>query len=104
MSTTEFWNEEPNLLWTYHSLYMKRLEEKQQEMDYYAWLQGFYVCKAIACCFSKGQKYPKEPVYLKQIKTQKESKIEVAQRIKASLQRSKERLDMRGRDKGQKTQ
>lgn len=104
MSTTEFWNEEPNLLWTYHSLYTRKMEQRQQEIDYCAWLQGVYICKAIASCFSKNQKYPKEPAYIKQANMQKQNKAEVAKKIKASLQKSKEILDTRGRDKGQKTQ
>ena len=104
MSTTEFWNEEPNLLWTYHSLYIRKAEQRQQEIDYCAWLQGMYVCKAIASCFVKGQRYPKEPVYIKQLKTQRQNKMDIANKIKASLQKSKEILDTRGRNEGQKTQ
>lgn len=103
MPTREFWNEEPNLLWTYLSLYNKKIQQKQEEMDFYAWLQGAYVCKAIACCFAKGQKYPKEPIFIKQQAMQKQSKQNVANKIKASLQKNKEILDMRGRKQGQKT-
>lgn len=103
MPTREFWNEEPNLLWTYLSLYNKKIQQKQEEMDFYAWLQGFYVCKAVACCLVKGQKYPKEPIYIKQQIIQRQSKQNVANKIKASLQKNKEILDMRGRKQGQKT-
>ncbi len=104
MSTTDFWNEEPNLLWTYHSLYMKKIEQRNKEMDFCAWLQGFYVLKAVSCCLAKGQKYPKEPVYIKQQAIQNQSKQNIANKIKASLQKNKEKLDVRGRQEGQITQ
>lgn len=104
MPTTEFWNEDPNLLWTYHSLYVKKIEQRQEEIDFCAWLQGFYVYKAVACCLAKGQKYPKEPVYIKQQAIQKQTKLNIANKIKASLQKNKEKLNMRGRQEGQITQ
>lgn len=97
MPTREFWNEEPSLLWTYLSLYNKKIQQKQEEIDFCAWLQGFYVYKAVACCLAKGQKYPKEPIYIKQQAIQRQTKLSVANKIKASLQKNKEILDTRGR-------
>lgn len=105
MSTTEFWNEEPDLLWTYHFLYEKKLETEKQKIDFVAWLQGYYITRAIATCFSKGKKYPKEPEFAKKVVQEKNSnKLIVANKIKESLNRNKKILETRGRDEGQKTQ
>lgn len=104
MPTTEFWNEEPNLLWTYLSLYNKKMQQRQEEIDFCAWLQGFYVAKAVACCLDKGSKYPREPVYIKQQELQRQTKQNIANKIKASLNINKEKLDTRGRHKGEITQ
>lgn len=105
MSTTEFWNEEPSLLWTYHSLYMRKEEIEKQKIDFNAWLQGYYVCKAIATCFSKGQKYPKQPMFTEQInKNNKSNKAMIADKVRESLNRSKKILESRGRSEGKKTQ
>lgn len=101
MSTTEFWNEEPSLLWTYHSLYIQKEEIEKQKIDFNAWLQGYYVCKAIATCFSKGQKYPKKPIFAEEINHNRTNKAMVANKIRESLNRSKKILETRGRSEGQ---
>lgn len=105
MSTTEFWNEEPDLLWTYHFLYEKKLETEKQKIDFVAWLQGYYITKAIATCFSKGKKYPKEPEFARKMnQNNQNNKAIIANKIKESLSKNKKILETRGREKGQKTQ
>lgn len=45
--------------------YRKANEEEEQKkvdlIDYSAWLNGLYVRRAIASCFSKDSKYPEKP-------------------------------------------
>ena len=48
MSTREFWNEEPELLWAYRKSYMDKLEIERELSNYNAWLNGLYVFEAVS--------------------------------------------------------
>lgn len=42
--------------------YKKEKEYHAKELEYQAWLTGLYVQNAIASCFDKKSKYPKNPL------------------------------------------
>lgn len=64
MSSTDFWEGDPQLYWAYRTFYFKKIEMEGDTMKYNAWLNGntqsvgTYV--AIAKGFGKGQQaeYP----------------------------------------------
>ena len=45
----------------YQEEYKRSLEEKQQMVDYEAWLQGQYQIASIGAALSKKCKYPNQP-------------------------------------------
>lgn len=56
----------PRIMNTYQDIYKKSLEEKQQLVDYEAWLHGQYQMASIGAAFSKKCKYPEKPFGVKQ--------------------------------------
>lgn len=48
MSTREFWDEEPELLWAYRKSYMDKLKIQKELDNYNAWLNGLYVFDALS--------------------------------------------------------
>lgn len=112
MPLNEFWNEEPNLLWTYRSCFMERMERdvqhEQDMINFQAWLTGFYVQQAVASCFSKTAKYPKKPIESvvskgNKGKGQNISRGEqLAKKIKENLKKGKTMLEMEGGKKAEK--
>ena len=42
--------------------YKEENEYKVKELEYHSWLTGLYVKNAIASCFDKKVKYPKNPI------------------------------------------
>lgn len=48
----------------YLQAYMKSYDEKKQEVDNNAWLNGVYVLYAIGSCLSSNNKYPEKPISL----------------------------------------
>lgn len=57
---SEFWNMTPRAL----SVYKKQQEDREREVavmqDISAWMNGFYVLKAIGCVLSKKASYPEK--------------------------------------------
>jgi len=107
MSTTEFWDEEPDLLWAYHNSFMERTKLKREEENFNFWLQGMYiydgVSKAIYNSFGRksgqmAQDYPKKPYELYNSQKEKNEKdiLEIEERIKT---RNKEIAEMLKRQK-----
>ncbi len=83
MPLQEFWNDDPDLLWTYRNSYMQKMEQdiklQQEIINYQSWLQGLYIQKAIASNFSKQVKYFEKPIDFNE---KPKTKQEIAQRIK----------------------
>ncbi|MGN1301587.1 MAG: hypothetical protein ACI4U9_03585 [Clostridia bacterium] len=48
MSTQEFWDEEPDLLWIYRKVYMDKLKIQNELDNQQAWRIGLYVYEAIS--------------------------------------------------------
>lgn len=56
----------PKRIKPFEKAYMENSKQEQRERLEYlnvgAWLNGIYVAKAIASCFSKNEKYPEKPI------------------------------------------
>jgi hypothetical protein len=66
MSSKDFWEEDPQLYWSYRTFYIKKIEQDAESENYKAWLHGSYNCLAVSIALNNGfskQKieYPKEP-------------------------------------------
>lgn len=76
MTYDEYWDGEVQM----HKQVRKAYRIKQEHADYQAWLNGMYVCEAIATCFSgkkKAHKYPSEPYSTKQREEQERHREQV---------------------------
>lgn len=102
MPTTEFWNEDPDLLWAYRSSYMSKLEAEGEKINYVAWLNGLYVYEGVSVALSylgkSHAKYPEKPHDTKP-KTEEQRKMEVAKEVKRRLIDAKAILDKQNKEK-----
>ena len=83
MSSKEFWEEDPQLYWSYRTFYLKKMQLEAEELNYKSWLYGSYshlaVSIALNNAFSKKKlKYPEKPYGLKdnKAKTELQEKLE----------------------------
>ena len=103
MPLQEFWNDDPDLLWTYRNSYMQKMEQERDIINYKAWLQGFYNYNAIASAFSKNAKYFDKPIeFNSKPKTAEERKQELMHKIKEQKTRAQMLLKQRSEKEGQK--
>lgn len=63
MSSTDFWENDPQLYWAYRTFYLKKCEMDTEQMEYEAWFKGsmnyLAVSTAIANALSKQKtNYP----------------------------------------------
>lgn len=58
MTYEQFWEYDPLLIIDY----IKAEEIRQRKLNNQLWLEGIYFQQAIASCFSKKCKYPKQPI------------------------------------------
>ena len=63
MSSTEFWEEDPQLYWAYRTFYLKKKETEYEEMRYDAWLKGSMDYMAVSISLNNAfnkqkEKYP----------------------------------------------
>lgn len=56
-----FWNLNPRVMNIYQREYKRSLEERQQIIDYEAWLRGQYQIASIGAALSRKCKYPTSP-------------------------------------------
>jgi len=60
MSSTDFWEGDPQLYWAYRTFYLKQKEIEAEQNKYNAWLNGNMQCMAVsislANAFGKGEK------------------------------------------------
>lgn len=87
MPLQEFWNDDPDLLWTYRNLYMQKMEQdleiEKQMINYKAWLQGLYNNRAVVSALSKDVQYFEKPIELNsKPKTVEEKRKELMDKIK----------------------
>lgn len=76
MSSTEFWEEDPQLYWAYRTFYLKKKETDFEEMKYNAWLKGSmdYMAVSIALNNSFNKQKIEYPTYDEICKKQEEHK------------------------------
>lgn len=104
MPLQEFWYDDPDLLWAYRNVYMEKEKQKieieQETINFQSWLQGLYNFNAIAGALSKDQKYLDSPIDLNsKPKTEKEIKMEIAQRIRNNIKKGKTILEQQRSEK-----
>ena len=67
MSSTDFWENDPQLYWAYRTFYLKKKEIEVEEEKYKTWLQGNVNCMATSIsinnCFNGEEKQKKFPDY-----------------------------------------
>lgn len=51
-------------MYAYQDAYIERKEQEMKMLDVSAYYNGIYVQQAVASCFSKKAKYPKQPLSL----------------------------------------
>lgn len=97
MSTREFWEDSPELLWAYRKSYMEKMKLQQETDNFNAWLNGLYVFNAVSVSlhngFGKGsaKSYISKPYDFS--KTSKEQIVEQRENsIKEQLKRGKRAL------------
>lgn len=68
MTEKEFWEDDPQLYWSYQTFYLKKKEIDLEESNYNMWLQGIYILSALNQSLSNsfGKKrnnkiYPEKP-------------------------------------------
>lgn len=103
MSSKEFWNEEPELLWAYRKSYIDQLKMQNEMSNYNAWLNGVYVfdavSKSIYNAFGRKEtqqalNYIEKPYDFNEKPKSKEEKekeqqLKLEEQIRESLQRTK---------------
>ena len=104
MPLQEFWYDDPDLLWAYRNVYMEKekqkIENEREMTNFRSWLQGLYNFNAIAGALSKEPKYLDSPIDLDaKPKTEKEKKIEIAQKIKDKMKKGRAILEQQRSEK-----
>lgn len=104
MPLQEFWYDDPDLLWAYRNVYIEKekqkIEIKREIINFQAWLQGLYNFNAIAGALSKETKYLDSPIDLDfKPKTEKEKKLEIAQKIKDKMRKGRAILEQQRSEK-----
>lgn len=67
MSGKEFWEDDPQLYWSYRTFYLKKMELETERLNYENWLNGSYTYLAVSIAlnnsFSKNKiDYPNKPL------------------------------------------
>ena len=67
MSSKEFWEDDPQLYWSYRTFYLKKIETETEILNYENWLNGSYTYLAVSVAlnnsFSKKKiEYPDRPL------------------------------------------
>ena len=83
MSSKEFWEDDPQLYWSYRTFYLKKMQSQAEEINYTSWLNGSYTYLATSVslnnAFSKQKiDYPKKPMGMeeKHPKTELQKELE----------------------------
>ena len=76
MSSTEFWEEDPQLYWAYRTFYLKKKETDYEEYKYNAWLKGSmdYMAVSIAINNAFNKQKAEYPTYEDLCNNKKEKK------------------------------
>ena len=104
MPLQEFWYDDPDLLWAYRTVYIEKekqeIEIKKGMINFQSWLQGYYNRIAIVSSMNEQVQYLTQPIELNlKPKTQREINLEIAQRIKNNMKKSKSILEQQRSEK-----
>lgn len=86
MTSKEFWEDDPQLYWSYRTFYLKKKElegkEEIEKIKYNAWLNGNMNCIAVSVALNNAFNKEKVeyPSYEKMFKTEKEDKQDKKQK------------------------
>lgn len=80
MTSSEFWEEEPQLYWSYRIFYMQKQERDMEQADYVSWLEGMYnniaVSVSLGNAFGKQKaKYVDKPATMQQKKKEEHKEL-----------------------------
>lgn len=100
MPIVEFWEEEPDLLWTYRKSYIEQKKLESEMLNYSAWLNGLYVYDALAVVAhnilaKKGtspKTYFEKPIELNANISEEEKRKKLEDSIRNSLKQKQEIL------------
>ena len=85
MTDKEFWEDDPQLYWSYHIFYQKKIEIENEQIKYNCWLQGKLNCMAqtiaIANCFGKDNDKAEFPDFDKLFNNKAEQKEKTPKEI-----------------------
>lgn len=83
MSSKEFWEDDPQLYWSYRTFYLKKMQSETEMINYKSWSYGSYNFLALSIAlnnaFSKNKtEYPDKPygINKKIPKTELQKKLE----------------------------
>lgn len=104
MPLQEFWYDDPDLLWAYRNVYIEKekqeIEIKREMINFQTWLQGYYNRIAIVSSMNEKVQYLTQPIELNsKPKTKREKNLEIAQRIKNNMKKSKSILELQRSEK-----
>ncbi len=89
-----FWGLNPRYMDIYQKEYIKEKEEQIKLLDVSAYYNGIYVQQAIASCFDKKVRYPKQPLSL----MQKEKPLTGEEQFKLWVAEYNRRFDEKSKD------
>ncbi len=85
MTDKEFWEDDPQLYWSYHIFYQKKMEMEREQIKYNCWLQGNLNCMAqtiaIANSFGKDNEKVEFPDFDKLFNNKAEQKEKTPEEI-----------------------
>ena len=84
-----FWMLNPRIMYAYQDSYIEQKKLEIKMLDVAAFYNGLYVQQAVASCFSKKAKYPKQPLSL----VEKAKPLSGAEQFKLWAQEYNRRFD-----------
>ena len=74
MSSKEFWEDDPQLYWSYRTFYLKKMQLDMEMVEYKAWSYGSYNFIAYSIALNNGfskskMEYPSKPYGMEKKKT-----------------------------------
>lgn len=84
-----FWTLNPRIMYVYQDAYIETKKQEMKMLDVSAYYNGLYVQQAIASCFSKKAKYPKQPLSL----AKKEKPLTGEEKFKLWIEEYNRRFD-----------
>lgn len=81
MSSKEFWEDDPQLYWSYRTFYMKKMQEQADLMNYGGWLYGSYSYMAVSVALNNAFSKKKAKYIEKPFGTEKKEKTKLQKEL-----------------------